>query len=90
MDCGCILYMCEHGAKLQVGWMTEETGALVSIWGQNNVQNELDAVSSRSVLSFEALLAFPRISWVLYTQQYRHVIHSIRKATSGPGSAIRQ
>ena len=26
-------------------WMTEETGALVSIWGQANIQIELDAVA---------------------------------------------
>ena len=30
---------------MAAGWTTEETGALVSIWGQANVQNELDAVS---------------------------------------------
>ena len=29
---------------MAVGWTTEETGALVSIWGQANVQNELDGV----------------------------------------------
>ena len=30
---------------MAAGWKTEETGALVSIWGQANVQNELDAVA---------------------------------------------
>ena len=50
-------------------------GDLVSIWGQANVQNELDAVtrvvSSAQEVPFplEALLVFPRIAWVLCTQQ---------------------
>ena len=30
---------------IAVGWTTEETGALVSTWGQANVQNELDALA---------------------------------------------
>ena len=72
-----------------MGLMTEKTGELVSIWGQANVQNELDAVarvvSSAQEVPFplEALLAFPRIAWVLCTQTCRHAIHSRRKATSG-------
>ena len=50
-------------------------GDLVSIWGQANIQNELDAVarvvSSAQEVSFplEALLVFRRIAWVLCTQQ---------------------
>ena len=60
---------------MYVGLTTEKTGDLVSIWGQANVQNELDAVarvvSSAQEVPFplEALLAFPRIAWVLCTQQ---------------------
>ena len=30
---------------MAAGWTTEETGALVSIWGQANVQNELDGIA---------------------------------------------
>ena len=58
-----------------MGLTTVKTGDLVSIWGQDNVQNELDAVarvvSSPQEVPFplEALLAFPRIAWVLCTQQ---------------------
>ena len=72
-----VLYMCEHGAKLAsamaAGFTTKKTEDSVSIWGQANVQNELDAVarvSSRGSLSLEALLAFLRIAWVLCTQQW--------------------
>ena len=51
-----------------MGLTTEKTGDLVSIWGQANVQNELDAVarvvSSAQEVPFplEALLVFPRIA----------------------------
>ena len=71
-----------------MGLKTEKTGDLISIWGQANVQNELDAVarvvsSAQEVpFPFEALLVFPRIAWILCTQQYRRAIHSRRKATS--------
>ena len=57
-----------------MGVMTEKTGDLVSIWGQANVQNGLDAVarvvSSAQKVPFplEALLVFPRITWVLCMQ----------------------
>ena len=30
--------------SMAAGWTTEETRALVSIWGQENVQSELDVV----------------------------------------------
>ena len=30
---------------MAAGWTTKETGVLVSVWGQANVQNELHAVS---------------------------------------------
>ena len=30
---------------MAAGWTAEETGALISIWGQANVQNELDGVT---------------------------------------------
>ena len=49
-----------------MGLTTEKTGDLVSIWGQANVQNELDTVahvvSSAQEVPFplEALLVFPR------------------------------
>ena len=58
-----------------MGLTTEKTGDLISIWGQANVQNALDAVarvvSSTQEVPFplEALLVFPRIAWVLCTQQ---------------------
>ena len=60
---------------MAVGLTTEKTGDLVSIWGQANVQNELDTVarvvSSAQEVPFplEALLVFPRIAWVLCMQQ---------------------
>ena len=60
---------------MAVGLMTEKTGDLVRFWGQANVQNEIDAVarvvsSSQEVpFPLEALLVFPRIAWVLCTQQ---------------------
>ena len=66
---------CETASAMAVGLTTEKTGDLVSIWGQANVQNELDAVarvvSSAQEVPFplEALLVFPRIAWVLCTQQ---------------------
>ena len=44
-----------------MGWMTEETGALVSIWRQANVQNELDAVA-RVVSSPREVLVPSRLS----------------------------
>ena len=28
-----------------VGWIVEETRALVSVWSQNNIQNQLDIVA---------------------------------------------
>ena len=58
-----------------MGLTTEKTGDRVSFLGQANVQNELDAVarvvsSSQEVpFPLEALLVFPRIVWVLCTQQ---------------------
>ena len=58
-----------------MGLTTEKTGDLVRFWGQANVQNEIDAVarvvsSSQEVpFPLEALLVFPRIAWVLCTQQ---------------------
>ena len=59
---------------MAAGLTTDETGGLVSIWGQANVQNELDAVahvvsSAREVAFPSRLLAFPMIAWDLCTQQ---------------------
>ena len=57
-----------------MGLTTEKTGDLVSIWGQANVQNELDAVarvvsSAQEVPFPRGSPRFPRIAWVLCTQQ---------------------
>ena len=71
-----------------MGLTTEKTGDLVSIWGQANVQNELDAVarvvSSTQEVPFplEALLDFQGYRGS-YVRNSRHAIHSRRKATSG-------
>ena len=39
---------------MTAGWTTEETGALVNIWGQANVQSELDGVA-RNKTVFEKI-----------------------------------
>ena len=63
---------------MAAGLTTEKTEdlILVSNWGQDNVQNELDAVarvvSSAREVSFPSRLSyieFPNIAWVLCTQQ---------------------
>ena len=56
---------------MAASWMTEETGTLASIWGQANVQNELDAVA-RVIVSSAREVPFPRGS------------HSISKDSVGP------
>ena len=45
------------------GWSTEATRALVSVWGQQNVQNQLDGVSRNRAI-------FERISRELRNKGY--------------------
>ena len=53
----CVSMRCEAASAMASGWTTEETGALVGIWRQVNVQNELDAVAR--VVSSARELSFP-------------------------------
>ena len=73
---------------MAASWTTEETEALVSIWGRANVQNELDAVarvisSTREVPSTSRLSLHFQGERGSYVRNSRHAIHSRRKATSG-------
>ena len=64
---------------MAAGWTTEETGALVS--------RSCSVLSSRSSLFLEALLALPRIAWVLRNR--RQAIHSRRNETGEePGALV--
>ena len=94
--------MCEYGAKLPAQWLRvgrRKRLELLSVleWGQANVQNELDAIalvvsSAREVLfPSRFLLTFSEDSvGTIYIRNRKHAIHSRRKATSGPGKAIRR
>ena len=66
-----------------MGWTMEETRALVSIWGQANIQNEIDGVA-RNTTIFSLLFRGLRGSCVTVDKQYT----AEEKATSGPGLAI--
>ena len=69
---------------MAAGWTMEETGALVSIWGQANVQNELDGIArNRTVfekiakemaeLGFERTWQQCRTKGKNLTQEFRKV-----------------
>ena len=40
---------------MAASWTTEVTGALVSIWGEANVQNELDGVARNRTIFVSAV-----------------------------------
>ena len=52
-----VLARCETASAMAVGLTMEKTRDLVSIWGQANVQNELDAVAR--VVSSAQEVPFP-------------------------------
>lgn len=69
---------------MAAGWTSEETSALVSVWGQTNVQNQLDGVTrNRNVfekiakemaeLGFERTWQQCRTKVKNLTQKYRKV-----------------
>ena len=72
---------------MAAGWTTEETRALVSVWGQANVQSELDGVTrNRSVfegiakelsdMGIEKTWQQCRTKIKNLTQKYRKVLNS--------------
>ena len=71
---------------MAAGWTTEETGALVSIWGQANVQNELDGIASNRTV-FEKIakemaeLGFER-TWQQCRTKVKNLTQKFRKVNT--------
>ena len=72
-------------SAMAAGWTAEETRALVSVWSQTNVQNQLDGVT-RNRIVFEkiakemAVLASLWRAWVLRNR--KQAIQSRRKTAT--------
>lgn len=68
---------------MAAGWTTEETRALVSIWGQENVQSELDGVQRNRTI-YERIArelkdrGFDK-TWQQCRTKVKNLIHKYRK-----------
>ena len=71
---------------MAAGWTTEETGALVSIWGQANVQNKLDGIARNRTI-FEKIakemaeLGFER-TWQQCRTKVKNLTQKFRKVNT--------
>ena len=68
-------------------WTTEETGALISIWGRANVQNEQDAVirvvfSAREV-PFSSRLSKDSVGLMYATVDMQSTVEEKQQAVPG-------